>query len=401
MPELILSIPNSPAGRIALAQLRERGDRLGCYELRSFANFFGADTRELLNNLPRTYHVVSVQQGTELATALRVVRFHDDPSGQGGERGLVEGAEPNTHLALAMPLGLPFALGGYHSHYLKQMNVTHAHGNGIEGAGVRVAVIDTGIDTASSFVSDFFDVVPPGPYHPGSAGRIDRNGHGTAMATLVHEVAPKSDVASIRITDQDDPTVLSVLAGLVLAVVEYRADVVSLSLGFETFGATCGVCGATAEARSIALDGLLRGLLKIDPSKLSGYRPPIYVAAVGNGQRSTSFDYPAAYDCVLAVGAVDSYGTRASFSNFGTSHSTYVMAPGGSATVPPETVGSGTIDCVGTSVSAAYVAGLCALVWSEPSFVAKDRDIVIQEVLSRCRPTGRPALEYGSGIASF
>jgi subtilisin family serine protease len=400
MPVLILTIPNSPAGRIAIEHLRVRGDQLGCYEMRAFADRFEERTRALLNRLPRTFHEVSVYDGTELTTALRVVRFHNDVSGDSSVRGLVEGAEPNTRLRLATSLGLPFKLGGHHQQYLQQMRVPAAHGAGILGAGVRVAVIDSGVDSGWGFLSDFFDLYHMGSWHPGTAKQVDNDGHGTAMATLIQEVAPDADLAAVRIVDQADPTVLSLLAGLVLAVLEYRADVVSMSLGFEHFGATCGICGATAEARSVALHALLEGLLGQAIAGAANYRPPIYVAATGNQQRSTSFDYPAAYDRVLAVGSVDSSGTRSTFSNWGTSHSTYVMAPGGSDVYPTEDVGSGSnIACFGTSVSAAYVSGLCALVWSDPAHAASDRDAVIQEVLRRCH--GQHGLEYGSGTVAF
>src|SRR5690606_2525953 len=51
----------------------------------------------------------------------------------------------------------------------------------------------------------------------------------------------------------------------------------------------------------------------------------IIVAASGN-EYSSRISYPAAYDGVIAVGAVDSNRNRASFSNYGTGLD--VMAPG-------------------------------------------------------------------------
>jgi hypothetical protein len=46
--------------------------------------------------------------------------------------------------------------------------------------------------------TDFYDVESGNPIHP--APKIDNDGHGTAMATLVREVAPEATIIGIRVS---------------------------------------------------------------------------------------------------------------------------------------------------------------------------------------------------------
>ncbi|GHS84989.1 hypothetical protein FACS1894201_04200 [Bacteroidia bacterium] len=85
----------------------------------------------------------------------------------------------------------------------------------------------------------------------------------------------------------------------------------------------------------------------------------ILVAAAGNSN-STSLEYPACYDGVIAVGAITSEAARASFSNFGNWVS--VCAPGVDiiSTLPFNTYGI----MGGTSMACPMVSGVAALVLS-------------------------------------
>lgn len=114
----------------------------------------------------------------------------------------------------AQYLGLPFSLGGKHTDYLNQMNVPDAHRNGIKGHGIRLAIVDSGLDAASPLrIADFYDIEAGPPIHIGAAGQIDNDGHGTAMAVLAAEVAPEAEIYIVRVMDRGALTLWNVLAG--------------------------------------------------------------------------------------------------------------------------------------------------------------------------------------------
>ena len=89
------------------------------------------------------------------------------------------------------------------------------------GKGVGVAVFDTGIDAShpelARHVVAGFDFIGDEPF-------ADRNGHGTAVAGIVHGMAPDAHLFSFKVLDdQGNGTEWSVLEGL-NAVYANRAD---------------------------------------------------------------------------------------------------------------------------------------------------------------------------------
>jgi hypothetical protein len=182
--------------------------------------------------------------------------------------------------------------------------------------------------------------------------------------------------------------------------------VISLSLGFHSF-ALCRVCGATGNARSVALEKLLDGITK---STIHGTtKSPICVASVGNESASSSINSPAAYASAVPVGAVNSSGDRSSFSNYeqGRTYPRHLMAPGGdkdSANVVTEDVGDGGgTKCCGTSVATAYSAGMLALLWSDSRYEQLGRDDFLDAVKRTHCAKGQTQAndEYGAGMITY
>ena len=107
------------------------------------------------------------------------------------------------------------------------------------GEGVRVAVIDSGIDAGHPALEDCVDadagialrmgedgqaVEEPGPHD-------DLYGHGTACAGIIHSLAPKARLTSVRVLGKNLGGRSAVfLRGLAWAV-EQGFDVINLSLG--------------------------------------------------------------------------------------------------------------------------------------------------------------------------
>lgn len=126
----------------------------------------------------------------------------------------------------------------------------------------------------------------------------------------------------------------------------------------------------------------------------------LVVAAAGNtGQNRALF--PAAYDCVIGVGAVDSKAQRASFSTYGLGVD--VVAPGvsiyGADLMGESGYGRGDYGSAsGTSFAAPHVSGVAALIFSaRPDLTAWD----VREILLRsAKDLGAPGfdVEYGYGL---
>lgn len=105
----------------------------------------------------------------------------------------------------------------------------------------------------------------------------------------------------------------------------------------------------------------------------------IVVFAAGNDNRNTDItpQFPGVYPEVIAVAALGSGDTKASFSNFGGNID--VSAPGVEiySTVPNDTYAF----MSGTSMAAPHVSGLAALIWSQ------DRALTNQQVRQRIEDT--------------
>ncbi|PZT69909.1 type VII secretion-associated serine protease mycosin [Streptomyces sp. SW4] len=229
------------------------------------------------------------------------------------------------------------------------------------GAGVTVAVLDTGVDAGhpdlAGNVLDGRDLVGFGAgkgdrawarHGTAMAGIIAGHGHGPGNADGVMGVAPEAKILPVRVILEDgDParakarkTRGNALAEGIRWAADQGADVINLSLGDDS--ASAHPEAAEDEAIQYALD---KGV--------------VVVASAGNGgEKGDHISYPAAYPGVIAATAVDRYGTRASFSTrrwYAT-----VSAPGVDVIIadPDRKYYEGW----GTSAAAAFVSGAAALV---------------------------------------
>lgn len=106
---------------------------------------------------------------------------------------------------------------------------------GSDGAGVRVCVVDSGVDAGHPLVGGVERAVAPVPgpdgepvIGPDEAG--DVSGHGTACAGIIRSLAPRCSLTSARVLGPDlGGSAADLLAGLAWAIDE-GFDVVNLSL---------------------------------------------------------------------------------------------------------------------------------------------------------------------------
>ena len=252
-----------------------------------------------------------------------------------------EGDCPGTH-GIAAPKSTPWAqqaLG-----YSSAWRLT-------QGAGVTVAVVDSGVDANPQFG----DRVTVGPDLAGAtAGDVppgaDCVGHGTSVASIIAAapqasvtfagVAPQASILSIKITNSDNfPG--QVTAQAIRDAVNLGANVINLSL-----------------ATNVSTPALLAAV------QFAQARNVVVVAAAGNDDPDGVVGpfYPAAYPGVLSVGAIGPDGSLASFSDTRTPVS--VTAPGVDVTSAypgtfPQAYNPGDN---GTSFATAFVSGVAALV---------------------------------------
>ena len=188
-----------------------------------------------------------------------------------------------------------------------QIGAPQAWDAGLDGAGVRVAVLDTGIDAGHPDVAGA--VVAARRFIDGE-GTVDGHGHGTHVATTVAGdgaasggtytgVAPGADLVIGKVCDDNGSCPTSaIIAGMEWAAQEQDADVVSLSLG--------GCCTDGTDPLSQAVN------------QLSADTGALFVIAAGNdGSAPFTIGSPGAADAALTVAAVTKDGQMAGFSSRG------------------------------------------------------------------------------------
>jgi subtilisin family serine protease len=254
----------------------------------------------------------------------------------------------------------------------------HADNN---GAGVEVAIIDTGIDYTHSDL----DANYKGGYDyvNNDADPMDDNGHGTHCAGIVAAednekgvvgVAPKAHLYAVKVLDSSGSgSVSDVIAGIQWSM-DNDMDVISMSFGSD-FG--------SISLKKACNNAYSAGVL--------------LVAAAGNDGDSlgkgNNVDYPGAYSSVIAVAAANSNDERAGWSSTGPA--VELSAPGVSinSTYPG---GYETED--GTSMACPHVSGTAALVIaSDLSLSNDDVRLRLQETADDLGATGFDT-KYGYGL---
>ncbi|MBN4049166.1 S8 family serine peptidase, partial [archaeon AH-315-M20] len=232
-----------------------------------------------------------------------------------------------------------------------QINADQVHAVSVTGSGVKVCIVDTGIDYTHPGLGGCFGVgckvIDGFDFVNSDNDPIDDNGHGTHVAGIVASsdstykgVAYGSSLMAAKVLDALGGGFASdVISGIEWCVTN-GADIISMSLGGGAFTSSCD-SDPLAQASNNAVD--------------TGV---VVLAASGNDGYINAISTPACASEVIAVGAVNDFDGRTSFSNEGTELDIVAPGVGIVSTILGDSFGSKT----GTSMATPHASGTAALV---------------------------------------
>lgn len=210
---------------------------------------------------------------------------------------------------------------------------------GIYGAGVKVYVIDTGLNAITPDTAGITVV--------GFAGNLtSSSSHGAAIASLIAApannygvigVAPECTLILADVDEEDGDIFDTYVAEAIDDAISRQVDIISISLGTST---------ASNVLRGAVNRALAEGILVF--------------AAAGNGNRSSAYEYPASFAGVISVASCDVNRNLSSFTTF--NDRVRLIAPGETWVLP---TGFGYASMQGTSFSTPFCAALAALALSK------------------------------------
>lgn len=260
---------------------------------------------------------------------------------------------------------------------LNMIKAEFAWENETYGNEIRVAVIDSGCYPHG----DLGDNLLEGKnYLDNTTDTSDDHGHGTHVAGIIAAgmngrgtvgVAPKAKIVPIKIMNQTDSCTMSKVARAIRDCVDvFGCRVINMSWGIPSKNSTL----------KSALDHAYK-------------KGVILVSAVGN-DGIADLSYPAAFDNVIGVGAVDETKLKSSFSRF--NESVDIMAPG--TKILSTFLDNQYAYMDGTSQASPHIAAIAALALSaEPELTNGEFYSILTETAEDLGDEGKDTF-YGCGL---
>lgn len=262
------------------------------------------------------------------------------------------------------------------------LNVKDYHEAGYTGKGVKVAVLDTGIANHNDL-----NIVEKVNFVSGE-NADDLNGHGTSVAGIIAAkdnnygtvgIAPDVELYSVKVMDRYGTTQFSHVVKGVEWAIDNDMDIISLSLG------------ATATQHSSVEEAFKK-------AEQAGI---LIVAGAGNHgeevEKRGAISYPAKYNSVIAVGAIDKNESRWTKSAIGPELE--LVAPG--VSVATTYLGNNYANANGTSHATPYVTGALALL--KERYPEKTASELRQLLIENAKDLGAAGHdeEYGYGLVQL
>lgn len=218
-----------------------------------------------------------------------------------------------------------------------------------KGRGIRVAVLDTGIDFEHPELRDA--IIDARDFTNSLSGPKDVQGHGTHVAGIIAArqnnagitgVAPESNLLIGKVLGDNGSGSANALVQGIYWAIKNNAHIISMSLGGSMY---------SAEIHQAMKDAVHAGIF--------------IICAAGNDTHMDTVNFPAFLREAVSVGALNRNGKVTQFSSKG--YQVDIMAPGEDilSTFPPSSYAS----LSGTSMATPFITGVVALM------LAKHRDI--------------------------
>lgn len=260
-----------------------------------------------------------------------------------------------------------------------QINANYVHSDGVTGSGVKVCIVDTGVDDSHPALNP---LIAEYDFVNGDANAADDNGHGTHVAGIVAStdstykgVAYGASLMAAKVLDAGGSGWASdVMAGIDWCVAN-GADIISMSLGGGAYTSTCDSEPIAQSSNNAVNQGV------------------VVFAATGNDGYINAIAAPACASKVIAVGAVDKNDGRTPYSNEGTELD--IVAPGTGTT--STYLGGGFATLTGTSMATPHASGTAALVLeTNPVLTPVEVRTILQDTALDLGATGFDTI-YGHG----
>lgn len=221
----------------------------------------------------------------------------------------------------------------------------YAWAAGYKGKGIKVAVIDTGLQKNHEDLSA--NAVSGRNFSNGAGGSAfdgDNGKHGTHVAGIIAAaangkggvgIAPEAQVRGYAVFNTQSQTNSAYINRAINAAVADGNDIINMSLGGPMYDGNSAKVVQNAYKKGVAI-----------------------FASAGNDD-SNGNNFPASYSGAISVGAVDRNSARASFSNYGSTVKLSFPGVGIYSTVP-----TGYDTMSGTSQASPAAAGTAAVVLS-------------------------------------
>jgi len=298
----------------------------------------------------------------------------------------IQGLLRNPNVVLIEPDIEVYAIGELDNTWgVKRISAGDVHDSGNMGTGVKVAIIDTGVDyTHPEFDSNYYkggyDFVNR-DYDP-----MDDNGHGTHVAGTVAAkkndvsvvgVAPEVALYALKVLDRNGSGNYSDVIAALQWCVEKGIQVTNNSYGSSRDPGT--------NVKQAFDNAAAAGILHVAAAGNSGNR----------GGGGDNVEYPARYESVIAVAATDQNDARATFSSTGPA--VELAAPG--VSINSTYLGGEYKTLSGTSMASPHVAGVAALVIASG---ITGTDVVRQKLQSTADDFGASGRDnmYGYGLVN-